>query len=178
MQLHNFVECIFTSANAVAFSFTQFLFINNQQTKRFNQQKLLNGKKTSHDAYHYIVYHNVSSNMDNIQAWRIVKSSSRMNKFIIYFFSNLIFCTRYSNMQILTCCGALCPSGTANTSLSRGISSDGHSVRMKELVIPASPFFTSPQKRKNVNTSWSNINTDPITTAFSIIAQKEVVKNC
>jgi len=47
---------------------------------------------------------------------------------------------KHKIFQLITCCGVLWPFGTANTSLSRGMSIDGHSYQMKALVIPA---FTS-----------------------------------
>ena len=43
---------------------------------------------------------------------------------------------------MVTCCGALYPFGIANTSLSRGMSVDGHSDRMKVLVRPQMTWST------------------------------------
>ena len=87
-----------------------------------------------------------------------------------------LFCTRYSNVKMLTCCGALWPFGTANTSWSRGMSLDGHSDRMKVLVIPAFPFLTEAEKKKNTSIStWSNM--DCVSTTFGMIIDQSANSN-
>lgn len=58
--------------------------------------------------------------------------------------------------KLRTCWGILWPSGTAKTSLSRGMSTEGHSDRMYALVTPACPLLKELNIVENNNKKWKH----------------------
>lgn len=76
----------------------------------------------------------------------------------------------HNRSLLLTCCGALWPLGTAKASLSKGMSTDGHSDLINVLVNP--PYTLPPQLRKVIAVKITWINQEGLLLASPIMVQK------